>query len=411
LKSLIDGAGFRRMPKAGKFDLMKELAGLVAVRDGVGEQIEVVLLALARPGVDEPWRTAALEGLLDGLNRAANRPSPPPAAAAALESMSKNASPGLMAAAWKLTRLLGLPETELQRRALADSLKKAGDVSLPVATRVADIRLLALGEFSAVKTVLFSLIQGTQPAEIQSAALDVMKAANDPEIARELLKRWRELTPAVRPAVINLLLQRRGYQTFLLDAVETGQIRLGELNLDLEQRRRLLRDPSAETKARAAKLFGDEEYSNRKTLVTEWLAKLPADGDSVRGRAVFEKICAQCHTLDGLGFTVGPDLAAARHRSVEDLLSNILDPNMAMNPGYFAYNVETVDGELETGILHSESAEAITLLQAQGRKLVLARQKIKRLESSGLSLMPEGLEAGLEPADMRGLIAFLQEWR
>ena len=42
---------------------------------------------------------------------------------------------------------------------------------------------------------------------------------------------------------------------------------------------------------------------------------------------------------------------------------------------------------------------------------VVSRRQIKRLESSGLSLMPEGLEAGMTPADLRDLIAFLQQKR
>lgn len=412
-KSLLDDISFRRTATAGKLDLIKELAGLVAARAGSnrGQEIQVVLLTLAQPEVGESWRTAALEGLLSGLNRSGRKPSLSPGVSSSLEDISGNASPVVLAAAWKLSRALELPETEFYRRSLTESLQRAKDVSLPIPARVVAIRLLALGDFSSIKAVLFSLIQGTQPATIQMAALEVMKEGNDSEIAKELLKRWRELTPAVRPVVIRLLLQRRNYHSFLLDAIETGQIRLGELNLDLEQRRRLLRDTSPETKARAARLFGDEEYSNRKALVTEWLAKLPATGESARGRAVFEKVCASCHVLDGVGSAVGPDMAAARHRSVEDLLSNILDPNMAINPNYLAYHVETEDGELETGLLQSESSDTITLLQAQGRTLVLPRRKIKRLESSGLSLMPEGLEAGLEPADMRGLIAFLQARR
>jgi len=96
---------------------------------------------------------------------------------------------------------------------------------------------------------------------------------------------------------------------------------------------------------------------------------------------------------------------------VEDLLSNILDPNMAINPVYASYTIETISGEIESGILASESGEAVTLLQAQGKKTVVPRRQIKRLESSGLSLMPEGLEAGMSPADLRDLIAFLQQPR
>jgi putative heme-binding domain-containing protein len=157
--------------------------------------------------------------------------------------------------------------------------------------------------------------------------------------------------------------------------------------------------------------MGDEEYSHRKTIVDDWLKKLPPAGDAVRGQVAFQKICAQCHQLDGVGHAVGPDLAALAHRSVEDLLSNILDPNMAINPAYVAYSVETLSGEFETGLLASESPEAVQLLQAYGRKLIIPRREIKRFAAGGLSLMPEGLEAAMTPADLRDLIALLQKQR
>jgi putative heme-binding domain-containing protein len=186
---------------------------------------------------------------------------------------------------------------------------------------------------------------------------------------------------------------------------------LGELNLDLEQRRRLLRRSSPDIQARAAKLFGDEEYSNRKSLVDDWLKRLPAEGDIVRGRTVFEKNCAQCHTVSGQGDNVGPDLNDVFHRSLEDLVSNILDPNMAINPSYVGFHVELNSDESEIGILHAESSEAITLLQAMGKQVVIPRKDIRSMTSSGISLMPEGLEAAMTPQDLRDLVAFLQQKR
>jgi len=230
-------------------------------------------------------------------------------------------------------------------------------------------------------------------------------------VATNLVARWRKLTPAVRVPVVNLLLQRVSFHGVLLEAIETERLKLGELNLDLERRRRLLRNSTPEIEARAARLMGDEEYSNRKALVDEWLKKLPAAGDAVRGRAAFEKTCATCHLLDGVGHAVGPDLASMSQHSVEDLLSNILDPNMAINPGYVAYTVETANGEVEIGLLQSETADSVQLLQANGRKVIIPRAQIRRFESSGVSLMPEALEAGLTPADLRDLIALIQQPR
>jgi putative heme-binding domain-containing protein len=180
------------------------------------------------------------------------------------------------------------------------------------------------------------------------------------------------------------------------------------LNLDLEQRRRLLRESRGETQERASRLLGDEEYSNRKEIVSEWLQALPGTGDLENGRKIFEAACAACHSFRGQGYAVGPDLSDASVRSMEDLVSHILDPNMAIHPKFAAYRVELDSGEVETGLLHSESSDSVILLQAFARKLEVARRDIIKIESSGVSFMPEGLEFSMTKQEMRDLIAFLQ---
>jgi putative heme-binding domain-containing protein len=328
-----------------------------------------------------------------------------------LEKVARPDEPALFASAWQLSKALGLSETQTQQTALAAARQRLRDTSRPVDSRIDDIHFLSFGIYASVAETLNALLESSQPAVVQQAAIEVLSQFKETAVATNLVARWPSLVPSVRPTVINLLLARVPFHEVLMDAIEQERIKLGELNLDLEQRRRLLRESSPAIMARAAKLIGDEEYSNRKTVVEEWLRKLPSAGDLGRGRAVFEKACAQCHALAGVGQQVGPDLGALGHRSVEDLLSNILDPNMAINPAYVSFTAETVAGDIETGIMESESADTVILRQALGKRVILPRQQIQRLQSSGVSLMPEGLEAGLSPQDLRDLVAFLQQKR
>ncbi len=409
LMSLLTNAAFRNEIAGPKLDAVRELADLTGARANANSsKISTVLTKLTGLSSDPKWQIASLEGLQTGLARAGVAASSDAASASALEKLSRTDSPSLLAVAWKLSRTLGLPENDAQRAALAQAMQRALDSARPLPARLDDIRLLSLGSYSQVGKTLFDLLDGLQPGDVQRAATDALRQFNQSDVATNLVNRWRMLTPAVRPLVVNLLLQRVAFHPVLLEAIETERLKLGELNLDLEQRRRLLRWSTPDIQARAARLIGDEEYSNRKAIVEEWLKKLPATGDAARSRAVFEKTCAQCHLLDGVGHAVGPDLASLAHHSVEDLLSNILDPNMAINPAYVAYSVETVTGELETGLLQSETADAVQLLQADGKQVIIPRVKIKRLTSSGVSLMPEGLEASLTPAELRDLIALIQ---
>jgi putative membrane-bound dehydrogenase-like protein len=389
-----------------KVAAVRELADLAGARcrKGEGDAVARFLNGITR--FPAKLQVAALEGFESGVARSGVGNVTNAPLVQAIGKLSE--LPATLPASWRLARTLGIPASEAQMTALKKAIKIALDDSRSLGERTDAIGLIALGEFPAIRETLFALLEGRQPTAVQLAAIDALRPVDHTDVARELVDRWRALAPATRSPVINLLLQRLTFHGVLIDALERGALTIGELNLDLEQRRRLLWESTPELKARATKLMGDGEYANRKGLVDEWLKRLPAAGDSTGGRAVFERTCAQCHALAGVGHAVGPDLAALAHRSVEDLVSNILDPNMAINPAYAGYTVETTAGEIESGILQSETGEAIQLLQALGRKVVVPRAKIKRLHSSGLSLMPEGLEAGLTPADLRDLIAFLQ---
>ena len=50
----------------------------------------------------------------------------------------------------------------------------------------------------------------------------------------------------------------------------------------------------------------------------------------------------------------------------------------------------------------------MTLKRAEGVSDVVPRARIESIASTGLSLMPEGLEKGLEPPDMADLIAYVR---
>ncbi len=50
----------------------------------------------------------------------------------------------------------------------------------------------------------------------------------------------------------------------------------------------------------------------------------------------------------------------------------------------------------------------MTLHQAYGKESVINRADIKKMQSQGQSLMPEGLEAGLQPQDLADLISYIE---
>ena len=276
------------------------------------------------------------------------------------------------------------------------------------AERLQAVDILARAPLPEVTADLVAVLSRPESGGIQRAAIDGLLRRSRADVAERLVAAWPRLGPDVRPQVVALLVSNRRHHAALLDAIENGGIGLGELNLDLEQRRSLLRWSSPDVAARAAGLVGDEEYANRRPLVAEWLARMPAEGDPAVGREVFRERCGSCHVAHGIGHRVGPDLEALSHRSVEDLASHVLDPNMAINPGYVSCVLELEDGRSLTGLLAIDGTAAVTILQPEGRQVTVPRTDIADLRMLRTSLMPEGLEQLLTPADLRAVIAFIQ---
>jgi putative heme-binding domain-containing protein len=86
---------------------------------------------------------------------------------------------------------------------------------------------------------------------------------------------------------------------------------------------------------------------------------------------------------------------------------NVIDPNREVNPLFVDYTVQTKKGRTTSGILVSETAGGITLKRAGGETETVSRADVKRMKSSGLSIMPEGLEAGIDHQAMADVIAYI----
>src|SRR5690606_30082086 len=178
--------------------------------------------------------------------------------------------------------------------------------------------------------------------------------------------------------------------------------------IDAVTRQRLRDQSESELRRRIATLLDEPNRADGAALVAEYLEKVPADGDIPSGAALFRTHCATCHRLEDVGFGVGPSLKSLTSRSREALITAILDPNQAVEPKYTNYLVVTADGLSFSGIVASESGNSITLLGPEAKQEVILRSDLEIMQSTGKSLMPEGLERELDPQRMADLLAYIQ---
>ena len=139
---------------------------------------------------------------------------------------------------------------------------------------------------------------------------------------------------------------------------------------------------------------------------------LTHEGDVARGAKLFadeQKLaCAKCHSIDGRASKAGPDLFAVGDKfGRRDLVDAILMPSATISPGYGTTIVETKAGVEYQGVLKQSTDAGIQLMGADGKLVTIAKADLKEQRGSVVSLMPEGLQAGLSLQEFTDLTEYL----
>jgi putative heme-binding domain-containing protein len=136
------------------------------------------------------------------------------------------------------------------------------------------------------------------------------------------------------------------------------------------------------------------------------------DGSVTRGRDLFNNEqrtgCSKCHSVDGSSSKAGPDLFAVGDKFPRrELIRAVLEPSAEIAVGYGTTIVETKSGEEIQGIVKQSTADALELMDADGKWVRIAASDIKEQRGSTASLMPEGLQTGMSRQEFTDLVEYL----
>ena len=135
--------------------------------------------------------------------------------------------------------------------------------------------------------------------------------------------------------------------------------------------------------------------------------------DAARGRRVFAAAgCFACHTCNGEGGALGPDLTAAGSRlATRDLLEAILEPSREISDQYGTSEIALRDGRRLSGRIINYTEQGLVLAEnlfdpAQGVRL--KESDIDAITPAKISLMPPGLLDAFSAGEILDLLAFLR---
>lgn len=146
--------------------------------------------------------------------------------------------------------------------------------------------------------------------------------------------------------------------------------------------------------------------------VAEILADARANGDARRGAGVFSvatSACTSCHKVGDHGGDVGPPLTTiAKCLTPEEIVESLFWPARSVKPDYRAVAITTGDGLVVQGIVKEETADALVLADATGKRHEIQRADVDERRDIG-SLMPADVVTAMPREQQRDLVRYLLE--
>lgn len=285
----------------------------------------------------------------------------------------------------------------------------ADDERQPMGLRAAAIELLAESPEGDTPERLAHMVAHTTDPELTGPLLTAWCAVAGDAPNELLLDRLSSASPQLQRVLLPLVASSDVRLALLAHKLEDGVMTPGQLGV--AELTKLVERAGGETKAQLQQQLSRIANSDRAQVVERYKTCLSLEPNVQHGIELFRKHCASCHRVGDLGVEVGPNISDSRTKQPLELLTAILNPNLAIDNNYFRFVVLTEDGRVIEGIIAEETADALVIRGQDDRRELIRREDIATMKATGVSLMPDGMESQIDQQSMADLIGFVKGWR
>ncbi len=418
-------SGLRNEPGALLQSWLHQLAHSTDINGSAAEQVPHIARALTAATVRQSAALLEKSTGQDSASQARVHRSDPLAqiiqTASGAISQSVAAEPGAQASAGqRALRLAALEclqpiakhaqlKSQLAPELWQDLAKLAEDPAQAKGMRIAAIGLLADSPQPGTSQRLAQMVSATSDPDLTGPLLQTWCAIGGDAPNSLLMERLTSATPQLQRELLPLVASSETRLALLAEQMQAGQITAGQIGV--AELTKLVARATGDAKAQLQKQLSLIANSDRAQAVEQYKPSLALEPDVQRGLEVFRKHCASCHRVGEVGVDVGPNISDSRTKQPLELLTSILNPNLAIDNNYFRYVVLTEDGRVIEGIIAEETADALVIRGQDDRRELIRREDIDTMKATGVSLMPDGLEAQIDQQSMADLIGFIKGWR
>ena len=135
---------------------------------------------------------------------------------------------------------------------------------------------------------------------------------------------------------------------------------------------------------------------------------LKLKGDAVKGAALFDQYCANCHQVNGKGIDYGPKLSAIGAKLPrEGQYLAILYPSAGISFGYEGWDLTFKNGDKVNGLIASQTENELVLKAPDGTLKSFAQKEIVSRKQRTESMMPAGFHYSMKEQELADLVEYL----
>ncbi len=254
---------------------------------------------------------------------------------------------------------------------------------------------------------LMEILINTSNISLKMAGIQMFSSLKNGNYTERLYGKINALGPTVRKELIASARNSEAASLSLLNAIDQQKVKVTEIPEEL--RYALLYHDNTGVREKAETLLAGSVNADRDALVKRYLTAIQNQTVNLdSGANIFTNNCATCHSINGKGGNLGPDLTTIGNRSDEVLLTSILDPSRMVSYELKLHVVTTDSGKVFSGTISAETTTSITIKQSNGQEHTILNENIKERTTLEQSIMPEGYERIIDENAMADLIAFLR---
>ncbi len=253
------------------------------------------------------------------------------------------------------------------------------------------------------------LADSEQPMKLREKVAQTLADANSAESNASLVETLRFAPKSLQTQIALALSSKPEGVESLLKSIEDGKCSP-----------RLLQERTVKDRLSAAKVpdinSRIEKLTKNLTAADEQRQKViderragfaNSEASALAGETIFKNNCAICHSIDGQGGLIGPQLDGVGNRGADRILEDILDPSRNVDGAFKSTLIIKKDGDVESGLFRREEGEVVVLAQSSGKEISIPKKEIQERRQSESSLMPDNFSEVISADDLNNLTAFL----